>query len=200
MARARTLNVLVLHGPNLAQLGRRTPSIYGRQTLANINERLASLAIARGATVRCVQSDIEGELVRELGAAAGGAVDAAANSSANKAGRVDAVIFNPAGYTHTSVALRDAIALLAERGVPTIEVHLSNVLARESFRHVSLTAGACLGQISGFGAQSYELALAAALHHVEASRQRTTQAARSGKKDSHGQAQTKQTRTSRRLK
>lgn len=124
--------------------------MYGTTTLAEIDAELARRAKARGAEVRCAQTNVEGELVDLIQRAKGWA---------------DAIVINPGGYTHTSVAIRDAIDAV---GLPTIEVHLSNLHAREPFRRESITAAKCLGQICGFGAQSYYLGLDAALAHVEA--------------------------------
>jgi len=147
-----TTRVLVIHGPNLNLLGTRDPAVYGTTTLAEIDAELKSRARARGADVETVQSNLEGELVDLIQSARG---------------RFDAIVINPGGYTHTSVAIRDAIEAVA---LPTIEVHLSNLHAREPFRHTSITAARCVGQISGFGAQSYYLGLDAALAVVEVSR------------------------------
>jgi 3-dehydroquinate dehydratase-2 len=145
----RPIRVLVIHGPNLNLLGRRDPALYGSTTLAEINDELCKRAAARGAEVATVQSNIEGEIVDLVQSAVG---------------RFDAIVMNPGGYTHTSVAIRDAIDAVA---IPTVEVHLSNLHARETFRQTSITAARCVGQISGFGAQSYFLGLDAALAHVE---------------------------------
>jgi 3-dehydroquinate dehydratase-2 len=143
--------ILVIHGPNLNLLGTRDPSIYGTTTLAEIDADLRRRAAERGATIEIVQSNVEGAIVDAIQAAAG---------------RIDAIVINPGGYTHTSVAIRDAIDAV---GIPTVEVHLSNLHAREEFRHVSITAARCIGQITGFGAQSYYLGLDAALASVEVS-------------------------------
>ncbi len=149
--------VQVIHGPNLNLLGTRAPAIYGSTTLAEIDAELSRRAEARGAGLRSAQSNIEGELVDLIQRARGWA---------------DAIVINPGGYTHTSVAIRDAIEAVA---LPAVEVHLSNLHAREPFRQQSITAATCIGQICGFGAQSYYLGLDAALSRVEAT-------ARDGKK------------------
>lgn len=141
--------IQVLHGPNLNLLGTRDRLIYGSTTLAEIDAELARRAKARGAELRSLQSNLEGELVDAIQRAKGWA---------------DAIVMNPGGYTHTSVAIRDAIEAVA---LPTVEVHLSNLHAREAFRQTSITAAKCIGQICGFGAQSYYLGLDAALTHVE---------------------------------
>ena len=135
--------ILLLNGPNLALLGTREPEIYGRTTLADIVALVTVAAREKGIEVEAFQSDAEGELVSAIGRARGA---------------YDGIILNPAAYTHTSVALHDAIKA---SGVPTVEVHLSNVYAREGYRHESLTAGVCAGQICGFGPKGYILALEA---------------------------------------
>ena len=137
--------VLVLHGPNLNLLGEREPHVYGNVTLAEIDAELAAAGKAAGVTVRALQSNQEGELID--------AIQKARNDA-------DVIIINAGAYTHTSVALRDAIAATK---LPAIEVHLSNLAARESFRHTSYLTAVCVGLISGFGAGSYRLALGAAL-------------------------------------
>ena len=141
----RPKKILVIHGPNLQLLGARQPTIYGTKDLATINRDLTRLAKAQGAALTIVQSNHEGEIVERIGAAKG---------------RYDALVINPAAYTHTSVAIRDAIEA---SGVPAIEVHLSNIYARESFRAHSVIAPVCRGQVSGFGPASYRLGLDAAL-------------------------------------
>lgn len=142
--------VLVLHGPNLNLLGEREPEVYGRTTLAEIDRRLAVLADTLGVSVECFQSNHEGALVDRIQEARG---------------RVAAIVVNAGGFTHTSVALRDA---LAAADVPVVEVHLSNIHRREAFRHLSLVAGVAVGQVCGFGAASYELGLRAAAGLVDA--------------------------------
>ena len=150
MTGTSTHAILVLHGPNLNLLGTREPDVYGHTTLDTINTALAELASELGASVDCRQSNQEGDLIDWLH-------DAVTKFAG--------VVINPGGFTHTSVALRDAIAGAA---LPTVEVHLSNTHARESFRQKSITAPACIGSVIGFGAQSYSLGLRALIGYLNA--------------------------------
>ncbi len=142
------MKILTLNGPNLGLLGRREPSVYGGATLAEIMAELQSYGKRRDVAVDWFQSDNEGDLVKRIG---------------ESRGVYDGIIMNPAAFTHTSVALRDALQAV---DVPCVEVHLSNTHAREPFRHVNFTAAACIGQIMGFGAMSYHLALDALVEYV----------------------------------
>lgn len=142
--------IQIIHGPNLNLLGLREPGIYGTQTLASINEMLLSEAEVLGVTVEAFQSNSEGALVDCIQATFG---------------QKDGIVINPGAYTHTSVALRDAIAAV---GLPTVEVHLSNIHKREEFRHHSYLAPVAVGQICGFGAESYRLGLRALVQHLQA--------------------------------
>ena len=137
------MKILVLHGPNLNLLGTREPDVYGALTLEALNEKLIAEGQKMGLEVTCQQSNHEGTLIDALHSAREWA---------------DGVVFNPAGYTHTSVALRDAISAIT---IPVVEVHISNVYAREEFRHKSLISAVCAGKISGFGWKSYILGLRA---------------------------------------
>ena len=141
-------NVLVLHGPNLNLLGSREPQVYGRVTLDEINARLAKLADASGASLACLQSNAESELVDRIQQA--------------QADGTQFIIINPAAFTHTSVAIRDALAAVS---IPFIEVHLSNVFAREAFRKESFFSDLAIGVISGLGAAGYDFALQYALKY-----------------------------------
>ena len=145
--------ILVIHGPNLNLLGKREPAIYGRVTIGEINNRLTRLARAHKVGVEFYQSNHEGEIVTKIQQADG---------------EFDAIVMNPAAYTHTSVAIRDAIAAIA---TPLIEVHLSNIYAREEFRHHSLISPVARGQVAGFGPKSYELGFLAALSLLEKTKQ-----------------------------
>ena len=141
--------VLILHGPNLNLLGQREPDVYGQQTLADINDSLSLLAIELDVEIDTFQSNHEGDLIDKIHSA----------SSDGFSG----IIINPGGLTHTSVALRDAISAVA---LPVIEAHLYNIHARESFRHHSYVAGVVVGQVAGFGAMSYQLALRGLVAHL----------------------------------
>lgn len=142
------MRILVLHGPNLNLLGKREPEIYGSHTLEDINRVLASQANLLGVTLDCFQSNHEGELIDLIHSALG---------------TREGILINPGAYTHTSVGLRDALSGV---NIPTVEVHLSNIYRREEFRHHSYIAPIAVGQISGFGADSYSLGLEALVNHL----------------------------------
>ena len=144
----KSLKILVLHGPNLNLLGQREPDVYGAKTLKSIDALLESLAVELGVSLYIEQSNHEGVLVDLI---------------QSTFGSYDGLLINPAAYTHTSVAIRDAIAAVA---IPTVEVHLSNIHQREAFRHHSYIAPVAIGQISGFGAESYRLGLQALVTHL----------------------------------
>ena len=137
--------ILVIHGPNLNLLGKREVEVYGKVTMDEINNDLKKAAKARKVSLEILQSNHEGDIVEAIGKAKG---------------RIDAILINPAAYTHTSVAIRDAISAVR---IPTVEVHLSNIYAREEFRKTSLIAPVANGQVSGFGKMSYLLGLEAAM-------------------------------------
>ncbi|MGB7538815.1 MAG: type II 3-dehydroquinate dehydratase [Anaerolineales bacterium] len=142
------IKILLIHGPNLNLLGEREPDVYGRMTLAEIDQRLTAAASARGAELRTVQSNCEGEIINAIQEArtwAGG------------------LIINPGAFTHYSLAIRDALSAVR---LPAVEVHISNVFAREEFRHRSVIAPVCIGSVCGFGWRSYDLALNGLLEHL----------------------------------
>jgi 3-dehydroquinate dehydratase-2 len=144
------MNILIINGPNLQLLGQREKDVYGGDTLESIEKHLESVASSIGVGIDFFQNNSEGAIVDRIAQA--------------KKDKVDGIVINPAAYTHTSVALRDALAAVE---IPAVEIHISNVHKREEFRHKSLTAPACLGQICGLGADGYEWALRALVRHLE---------------------------------
>ncbi len=146
------MRILVINGPNLNLLGKREPDVYGSFTLEEINNRITALATELGVEVSFFQSNHEGELVQKIQEAMGA---------------YEAIVINPGAYTHTSIALRDAIS---STGIPAVETHISNIYKREEFRKHSYISGVAVGQISGFGPESYLLALRAAVSFASASR------------------------------
>jgi 3-dehydroquinate dehydratase-2 len=144
------IKILLIHGPNLNLLGEREPEVYGKITLAEINDRLTAAAKGRGAELRAIQSNDEG-----------GIVDAVQEARTWAAG----LLINPGAYTHYSLAIRDALAAVR---LPAVEVHISNVFAREEFRHRSVIAPVCVGSVCGFGWRSYELGLTGLLDYLSA--------------------------------
>lgn len=143
------MNILIINGPNLQLLGQREPDVYGAATLKDVESQLASVASSLNVKTGFFQSNSEGGIVDRIAAA--------------KSEGVDGIIINPAAYTHTSVAIRDALAAVS---IPSVEIHISNVHAREEFRQKSLTAPVCVGQISGFGTDGYEWALRALVNYL----------------------------------
>lgn len=144
-------NILIINGPNLNMLGQREPGIYGSQTLSSINENISEIFSGR-AEISFFQSNSEGDIIDFI----------QADHTA------DAILINPGAYTHTSIAIRDAIA---SAGIPTVEVHLSNIHAREEFRKQSMIAPVCIGQISGFGSDSYILGVEALIKYLNKPRE-----------------------------
>lgn len=142
-------NILVIHGPNLNLLGSREPDIYGKVSIKKINDELSKIAKKNKVSLKIAQSNHEGEIVDLI---------------QNAKGKFNAIVINPAAYTHTSVAIRDAIAAV---GIPTVEVHLSNIYSREEFRRTSLISPVAAGQVSGFGINSYLLGLEAAVRTIK---------------------------------
>ena len=143
------MHILVLHGPNLNLLGKREPEVYGSHTLEDVNRALVERASHLNVTLDCFQSNHEGGLVDKIHDAVG-----------NR----DGILINPGAYTHTSIALRDALSGV---NIPTVEVHLSNIYSREEFRHHSYIAPIAVGQVSGFGVHSYCLGLDALVHYLK---------------------------------
>jgi 3-dehydroquinate dehydratase-2 len=148
------MRILFLNGPNLNLLGQREPGVYGRTTLSQIEAKVRERAKKWGAEVEFRQSNVEGELVGWIQQAKG---------------KADVIVLNAAAYTHSSIAIRDAIVAVS---IPTIEIHLSNIHAREEFRQQSMIAAVCCGQIAGFGANSYVLALEASVNVIDTSNRR----------------------------
>ena len=143
------MKVLLIHGPNLQLLGKRQPEIYGSQTLEDINSHLREIASQQGVELKTFQSNHEGAIVSEIG---------------ENVDWADGILINPAAYTHTSVAIQDALSAV---NIPAIEIHLSNIYAREAFRRHSYVSPAAIGVISGFGAYSYDLALEAIIQMLQ---------------------------------
>jgi 3-dehydroquinate dehydratase-2 len=150
MTKTTTLTkILLIHGPNLQLLGKRQPEIYGRQTLEDINSHLREIALGEGVELKTFQSNHEGAIVSEIG---------------DNINWADGILINPGAYTHTSIAIQDALAAV---NLPVIEIHLSNIYARDAFRHHSYVSPVAIGVISGFGAFSYDLALEAMIRRLQ---------------------------------
>lgn len=144
------MKILVINGPNLQLLGHRDPEVYGKTTLDDVNRRLGEVAGELGVEIFFFQNNTEGFLVDRI-------------AEAKKEG-IDGIVINPAAYTHSSIAIRDAIEGVK---IPSIEIHISNIHARDEFRHKSMTAAVCIGQISGFGTDGYEWALRALVQYLQ---------------------------------
>lgn len=157
MSEESRATILVIHGPNLNLLGEREPEHYGSETLESINQRIHEWGEFHGFEILCEQSNHEGEIIDLL--------HRHGRTWKEYGRKVDGILLNPGGYTHTSVAIRDAISAIP---TPVVEVHLSNIHAREDFRARSLTAGPCLGTVSGFGGNSYLVALDGLRRHLQA--------------------------------
>lgn len=143
------MKILVINGPNLNMLGQREPEKYGSETLSDIEEMLHTYSFELGATIETFQSNIEGEIVDKI---------------QQGIGTIEGILINPGGYSHTSVAIRDAISSVS---IPTVEIHMTNIHAREEFRHHSIVAEVCVGQVSGFGSNSYKLGLKALCDYLK---------------------------------
>jgi 3-dehydroquinate dehydratase-2 len=143
------MKILIIHGPNLNLLGKREPEIYGKITLSEINSQIEEEAEMLRVQVECFQSNSEGEIISKI---------------QNAMGKFDGIVINPAGYTHTSVAIRDAIS---STGVPLVEVHISNIYKREEFRHRSFVSGVAIGVVSGFGVDSYLIGLRGLVNYLK---------------------------------
>lgn len=143
------MKILVINGPNINLLGTREPEKYGAQTFVDLEKNLRDWGFKLGVEVETYQSNIEGEIVSIIQSAMG---------------KIDGIVINPAGYSHTSVAIRDAISAVQ---IPTVEVHLTNIHAREDFRHVCIIAPVCVGQITGFGQNSYKLGMQALVDYLK---------------------------------
>ena len=143
------MKILIIHGPNLNLLGKREPEIYGKTTLSEINSQIEKEAEMLRVQVECFQSNSEGEIISKI---------------QDAVGKFDGIVINPAGYTHTSVAIRDAIS---STGVPLVEVHISNIYKREEFRHRSFVSGVAIGVVSGFGVDSYLIGLRGLVNYLK---------------------------------
>jgi 3-dehydroquinate dehydratase II len=148
--------IYLINGPNLNVLGRRNPAIYGKETLEDVRSRVTSAAADLGYAVKAFQSNYEGRLITWI---------------QQTPGKAEGIILNAGGLTHTSVSLRDAVDFAREQGVPTVEVHLSDIHKRETFRHISLLVGVCIGQVSGLGIESYTRGLKILVDYLNVTKQ-----------------------------